>query len=63
MSGDARGFNNMETRAVIKEIHAIREETLGEYAPSYATIKNWLASLNVVIFPPVMPLFLDDTKL
>jgi len=40
MSGDARGFNNMETRAVIKEIHAIREETLGEYAPSYATIKN-----------------------
>jgi len=26
-----------------KEIHAIPKETLGEYAPSYATIKNWVA--------------------
>jgi len=43
MSGDARDFNNMETRAVIKliflqskaqkEIHAILTETLGEHAP------------------------------
>jgi hypothetical protein len=50
MSGDARDFNNIETRAVIKffflqgnepkEIHAILIETLGEYAPSYATVKN-----------------------
>ena len=36
MSGDARDFNNKETRAVIKlsrrrkEIHAILTETLGE---------------------------------
>ena len=48
MSGDARDFNNTETRAVIKfffplqgnarkEIHAILTETLGEYAPQYAT--------------------------
>jgi len=43
----------METRAVIKfyflqgkapkEIHAILKETLGEHAPSYATVKNWVA--------------------
>jgi len=54
MSGDARDFNNMETRAVImlfffparqgtREIHAILKETLREYAPSYATVKNWVA--------------------
>jgi len=44
MSGDARDFNNMETRAVMKfyflqgkapkEIQAILKETLGEQAPS-----------------------------
>jgi len=43
----------METRAVIKffflqgkvpkEIHAILTETLGEYAPSYVNVKNWVA--------------------
>ena len=54
MSGDARDFNNIETRAVIKfffslqgkaqkELHAILTETLGENAPSYATVKNWVA--------------------
>jgi len=51
-SGDARDFNNMETRAVItfflqgkarKEIPAILTETLGEHAPPYATVKNWVA--------------------
>jgi len=53
-SGDARDFNNMETRAVIKcfffflqvkalkEIHTILTKTLGEHAPSYTTIKNWV---------------------
>jgi len=55
MSGDARDFNNMETRAVIKfffsckapkEIHAILTETLGEHAPSYATVKNWVVQLK-----------------
>ena len=49
-SGDACDFNNIETRAAIKffflqgkmlkEIHAILTETLGEHAPSYATVKN-----------------------
>ena len=72
MLGDASDFNNMETRALIKffflhgkvpkEIHAILTETLGEHAPSYATVKNWVAHLNVVIFPPVMRLVLDDPK-
>ena len=52
MSGDARDFNNIETRAVIKvfffqgkmpkEIDAILIETLGEHAPSCATVKNWV---------------------
>ena len=27
----------------LKEIHTILKETLGEHAPSYATIKNWVA--------------------
>ena len=53
MSGDARDFNYIKTRTVInffllqgkvpKEIHAILIETLGEHAPSYATVKNWVA--------------------
>jgi len=48
MSGDARDFNNIEPRALIKyfflqgkapkEIHAILTD-----APSYATFKNWVA--------------------
>ena len=56
MSGDARDFNNIETRTVIKcfslqgktpkEIHAILIETLGEHAPSYATVKNWVAQFK-----------------
>ena len=57
MSSDAREFNNIETRAVIKflsplqgkapkEIHAILTETLGEHAPSYATVKNWVAQFK-----------------
>ena len=51
MSGDAGDFNKIETRAVIKfffflqgkftkEIRAILTETLGEHAPSCATVKN-----------------------
>jgi len=57
MSGDARDFNNMETRAVNKaffflqdkapkEIHALLRETLGEHAPLYATVKNWVAQFK-----------------
>ena len=57
MSGDARDFNNIETRAATnfffflegkakKEIHAILIETLGEHAPSHATVKNWVAQFK-----------------
>ena len=56
MSGDARDFDNIETRAVIKyfflqgkapkEIHSILTETLGEHATSYATVKNWVAQFK-----------------
>jgi len=31
---------------VLKEIHAILTETLGEHAPSYATVKNWMAQFK-----------------
>ena len=61
MSGEARDFNNIETRAVVyphththththplqgkapKEIHDILRETIREHAPTYATVKNWVA--------------------
>ena len=56
MSGDARDFNNIMMRAVItfyflqgrvpKKIHAILIETLGEHAPSYATVKNRVAQFK-----------------
>jgi len=45
-----------------KEIHAILIETLGEHAPSYATVKNWVAQFKSGEFPPVMRLDLDDPK-
>jgi len=73
MSGDERDFNNIETRDVIKfffflrgksqkEIYAILTGTLGEHAPSYATIKNWVAQFKRGDFPTVMRLVLDDPK-
>jgi hypothetical protein len=51
MSGDAGDFNNIESRAVMiyfpskpsMDIYAILRETLGEQAPSYDVIKNWMA--------------------
>jgi len=61
MSGDARDFNNMETRAVInyfflqgkapKEMHAILTQTLGAHVPSYATVKKWVAQFKRGHFP------------
>ena len=72
MSGDARDFNNIETRTinkyfflqdkVPKKIQAILTETLGEHAPSYATVKNWVAQFKRGDFSPVMRLVLDDPK-
>jgi len=29
-----------------KEIHSILKETLGKHAPSYATVKNWVAQFK-----------------
>ena len=29
-----------------KEIHSILRETLGEYAPSYSIVKNWVAQFK-----------------
>jgi hypothetical protein len=56
MSRDARDFNIIETRTVIavfflhgkapKEIHVILKEELGEHAPSYATVINWVAQVK-----------------
>jgi len=55
MSGDESDSNNIETRTVKffflqgkapKEIHAILKETLGEYAPLYATVKKWVAQFK-----------------
>ena len=61
MSVDAHGFNNIETRAVIKfffmqgkapkEIHAILTETLGEHVTSFVTVKNWVAQFKRADFP------------
>jgi len=31
---------------VLKEIHAILMEILGENAPSYATVKNWVTQFK-----------------
>jgi len=56
MSGDARNFNNIETRAIKKlfflqgkapkEIHAILKEILGKHGPSYATVKKWVVQFK-----------------
>ena len=72
MSDDARDFNNIETRAVImlfflqckapKAIRAILIEILGEHAPSYGTVKNWVAQFKRGEFSTVMCLVLDDPK-
>ena len=34
----------------LKEIHAILKETLGERAPSYATVKNWVTQIKRGLF-------------
>ena len=72
MSGDARDFSNIETRAVIKifffqgkgpkKIHSILTETLGEHAPPYATVKNWVAQFKHGDFFTSDLLILDDPK-
>jgi transposase len=56
MPGDLHDFSNIETQTVVKfiflqgkapkEIHTILTETLGEHAPSCATIKNWVVQFK-----------------
>jgi len=56
MSGDACDFNNIETRAVIEFFFRARqaaegnsrysERNIREHAPSYATVKNWVAQFK-----------------
>ena len=53
MSGDARDFNNVETRALVQVFFPCKEGAKGnsrhsvrnirEHAPSYTTVKNWVA--------------------
>jgi len=71
MSGDERDFNNIETRPVInfflqgnvpKKIHAILTETLGEHAPSYATVENWVAQFKRGDFSTGVALRPERTK-
>jgi hypothetical protein len=60
MLGDTRYFNKIETQGAImfflrqvkapKEIHTILTETLGEHAPPYVTVKNWVAQFKRVDF-------------
>ena len=47
---------------VPKEIHAILTETLGEHAPLYATVKNWVAHFKRGDFSTCDGLVLDDPK-
>jgi hypothetical protein len=71
MSDDARVYNT-ETRAVIsftflqgkapKETYTILTETVGGVYLRMPPTKTGWSSLNVVIFPPVIRLVLDDPK-
>jgi len=57
----SRSFFFLQGKAP-NEIRAILTETLGENASSCATVKTGWPSLNVVIFPPVLRLVLDNPK-
>ena len=45
-----------------KEIHAILRETLKEHAPTYATVKNWVAHFKRGDFSTCDAPLLDDPK-
>jgi hypothetical protein len=45
-----------------KEIHTFLTETLGEHAPSCATVKNWMAHFRLRDFSTWLRLVLDDSK-
>jgi histone-lysine N-methyltransferase SETMAR len=60
MSGDPRYFNNIESRAFMNFFFPARQgaegnrvilkETLGEHAPSWGTVKNWVAQIKFGYF-------------
>ena len=71
MSRDTRDFNNMETRGVIKFFFPASQDAEGNIRHSDRNIRGTCTvvchptrtgwpSLNVVIFPPVKLLVLDD---
>ena len=64
MSGDTREFNNTETQAVIKLFFftPFWQKHYGNMHHRMPPSKTGWPSLNVVIFPPVMRLVLDDPK-
>ena len=72
VSGDARNFNNMEMRAIMKLFFPARQGAIGNSHHSDRNIRGTCTivccqkigwpSLNMVIFPPVMRLVLDDPK-
>jgi len=68
MSSDARNFNNMEMRAVIKFFFPSRQGAKGNSHHSESnirglcTIKNWVGHCKRGDFPPVLHLVLDDPK-
>jgi len=43
--GSCHQFLSLQGKAP-KELHAILIETFGEHAPSYATVKNWVAQFK-----------------
>jgi len=47
---------------VPKEIHSILRETLGKHAPSYATVKNWVAQFKPRYFSTCDAPRPDDPK-
>jgi hypothetical protein len=65
MSGDTCDFNNIEMQAVIKFffLHSkAPKEMQGNMHQSMTPLKTGWPSLNLVIFPPVMHLVLENPK-
>jgi hypothetical protein len=72
-SGNTRKFNIIKVRAIKFFFSPARQgsegnsrhltETLGEHAPSYTTVKNWLAQFkHCDFFSPVICFVLEDPK-
>ena len=72
MSGNARDFNNIRSELSSSFFFLARQGAEGNARHSDRNIKgtytivchrqNWVAQFNVVIFPPVLRIVLDDPK-